>query len=244
VSTSKLEAIDFAALGQPPGARGGEDVAVEICDCWNKIGVQGDATCPELRKLVHCRNCPVHSNAALQLLDRPLLPHCRREWTEHFAQPKKNATPATGSALVFRIKAEWLALPTQAFQEVAEHRPVHSLPHRQQNTVLGLVNIRGELLICVSLGRLLGLERTPSGHTPRQVHEWLLVANWHGNRLVFPVDEVRGIHRFQRSELKEPPAILAKSNRSYTQGLLPWQGRTVGFLDADHLFSSLNRSLT
>ena len=46
------------------------------------------------------------------------------------------------------------------------------------------------------------------------------------------------------SELKEPPATLAKSNLSYTQGLLPWQGKTVGFLDADHLFSSLNRSLT
>ena len=243
MSTSELEAIDSAALGQPPGSPELEDVVVEAFACWNKIGVQGDATCPELRKFVHCRNCPVHANAALQLLDRPLLPNCRREWTEHFAQPKTIAAPATGSALVFRIKAEWLALPTQAFQEVAEHRPVHSLPHRRQNPVLGLVNIRGELLICVSLGRLLGLERTPSGHTARQVHERLLVANWHGNRLVFPADEVRGIHRFQMSELKEPPAILAKSNLSYTQGLLPWQGRTVGFLDADHLFSSLNRSL-
>jgi chemotaxis-related protein WspD len=244
VSTSKLEAIDFAALGQPPRSPEVEDVAVEIYACWNKIGVQGDATCPELAKVVHCRNCPVHSHAALQLLDRPLLPNCRREWTEHFAQPKKTAAPVTASALVFRIRAEWLALPTQAFQEVAEHRPVHTLPHRRQNAVLGLVNIRGELLVCVSLARLLGLERTPPGHKPRQVYERLLVANWHGNRLVFPADEVRGIHRFQRSELKEPPAILAKSNLSYTQGLLPWQGRTVGFLDADQLFSSLNRSLT
>ena len=46
------------------------------------------------------------------------------------------------------------------------------------------------------------------------------------------------------SELKEPPATLAKSNLSYTQGLLSWAGRTVGLLDADRLFSSLNRSLT
>ena len=181
---------------------------------------------------------------AVQLLDRPLLPQCRREWTEHFAQPKKLAAPARTSALVFRINAEWLALPTQAFQEVAERRPVHSLPHRRQGIVLGLVNIRGELLICVSLGHLLGLERTPSGQTRRRTYDRLLVANWDGNRLVFPADEVRGIHRFQMSELKEPPATLAKSNLSYTQGLLPWQGRTVGFLDADLLFSSLNRSLT
>ena len=219
-------------------------MAAETCACWNQIGVRGDATCPELRKYVRCRNCPTLSNAAVQLLDRPLLPQCRREWTELFAQPRQLAAPAAGSALVFRIHAEWLALPTQAFQEVAEHRPVHSLPHRQQVTVLGLVNIRGELLICVSLGRVLGLERAPSGQPWPRIYERLLVANWQGNRLVFPANEVRGIHRFQMSELKEPPATLAKSDLSYILGLLPWQGRTIGFLDADRLFSTLNRSLT
>ena len=188
--------------------------------------MQGNASCPELQKFVHCRNCPVYSNAAVQLLDRPLLPQYRREWTEHFAQPKQLAAPAKTSALLFRISAEWLALPTQAFQEVAEHRLVHSLPHRRQGIVLGLVNIRGELLICVSLGHLLGLERIPRRpKRPRRTYDRLLVTNWDGNRLVFPADEVRGIHRFQTSELKEPPATLAKSNLSYTQGLLSWQGQ-------------------
>ena len=65
-----------------------------------------------------------------------------------------------------------------------------------------------------------------------------------GHRFVFPADEVRGIHRFQTPELQEPPATLAKSRLSYTQGILYWQDRTVGLLDADLLFSSLDRSLT
>ena len=206
--------------------------------------MHGDVSCPELQKFIRCRNCPVYSNAAVQLLDRPLLPQYRHEWTKYFAQPKQLAAPAKDSALVFRISEEWLAAPTEAFQEVAEHRPVHSLPHRRSGLVLGLVNIRGELLICVSLGHLLGLERTPPGQTVRRTYDRLLVTGWDGNRLVFPADEVRGIHRFQMSELKEPPATLAKSNFSYTQGLLSWAGRTVGLLDADRLFSSLNRSLT
>jgi len=193
---------------------------------------------------MHCRNCPVYSNAAVQLLDRPLLPQYRREWTEHFSRPKPLVAPARTSALLFRIDSEWLALPTQAFQEVAERRLVHSLPHRGQGVVLGLVNIRGELLICVSLGHLLGLESPPPGERLRRTYDWLLVTNWDGNRLVFPADEVRGIHRFQIPELQEPPATLANSSLSYTQGLLYWQGRAVGFLDANRLFSTLNRSLT
>ena len=41
-------------------------------DCWNKIGVRGDGSCPELERHAHCRNCPVYSAAAAQLLDAEL----------------------------------------------------------------------------------------------------------------------------------------------------------------------------
>jgi len=206
--------------------------------------VQGNASCPELQKVISCRNCPVYSKAGVQLLNRPLLPEYRRAWTQHFAQEKRLEAPAKSSALLFRVNAEWLALPTQAFQEVAERRLIHSLPHRRQGIVLGLVNVRGELLICVSLGRLLGLDKAPHDETPRLTYERLLVSIWNGQRFVFPADEVRGIHRFQTLELTEPPSILAKSKLSHTQGILHWDGRAVGLLDADLLFSSLNRSLT
>src|SRR5438045_1523494 len=156
MSQPKFEADVRVVPGQQP-ADLPNGTAVEPCACWHKIGVYGDGSCPELKRFIHCRNCPVYSNAGLQLLDRPLPADYRRERTAHFAQEKKLPPPARTSALLFRLAAEWLALPTHAFQEVAERRPIHSLPHRRQGPVLGLVNIRGELLICVALGRLLGL---------------------------------------------------------------------------------------
>ena len=243
MSTSGLQLNEPAAADDRSRPRPSGQ-AVEIRACWNEIGVHGNASCPELQKVIHCHNCPVYSKAGVQLLDRPLLPEYRRAWTDHFAQEKKLAVTARTSALLFRINAEWLALPARRFQEVAERRLVHSLPHRRQGIVLGLVNVRGELLICVSLGRLLGLDRTPPRETLRTTYDRLLVAKWDGHRFVFPADEVRGIHRFQTPELQEPPATLAKSKLSYTQGILYWQGQAVGLLDADLLFSSLNRSLT
>jgi chemotaxis-related protein WspD len=243
VSTSGLQQNAPAAaddLSQPlPNAESAETRA-----CWNEIGVQGNATCPELPQVIHCRNCPVYSKVGAQLLDRPLPPEYRRAWTEQFALKKQLAGPARHSALLFRINTEWLALPTPAFQEVAERRPIHSLPHRRQGTVLGLVNVRGELLICVSLGHLLGLALSPLRETAHTTYDRLLVAKWDGYRFVFPADEVRGILRFQTPESQEPPASLAKSQLSYTRGILYSQGRTVGLLDADLLFSSFNRSLT
>ncbi len=218
--------------------------AAEGCTCWNDVGVQGNARCPELQKFFHCRACPVYSRRAVQLLDRPLPPGYRREWTDRFMQPRLLAAPARASAVLFRIHAEWLALPTQAFQEVAEHRSIHSLPHRRQGIVLGLVNVRGELLICVSLGCLLGLDQSPAGHAPSRTHDRLLVTGWDGHRLVIPTHEIGCIHRFQMSEIQEPPATLVRSTPTYIRGLLSWQGRTVGFLDAERLFAALNRSLT
>jgi chemotaxis-related protein WspD len=212
--------------------------------CWNDIGVQGNATCQKLEHVIHCRHCSVYSAAGLRLLDRPLLPDYRRAWTEHFARKKELPAPARTSALVFRLTTEWLALPAQAFQEVAERRLVHSLPHRRQSVVLGLANVRGELVICASLGHLLGLDQTPLRAARRPAYDRLLVANWNGHRFVFPVDEVRGIHRFQPAELTQPPATLAKSTSSFTQGIVHWQGQPVGLLDADLLFPALNRSLT
>jgi chemotaxis-related protein WspD len=215
-----------------------------ISDCWNKTGIGGDGSCPELARHIHCRNCPVYAAAGTQLLDRPLPAAYRREWTEHFAQAKEMAAPARISALIFRVGREWLALPTAAFQEVAERRMIHSLPHRRQGIVLGLVNVRGELLICVSLGRLLGLDPHAPPDKPRAAYDRLLVANWDGSRLVFPVDEVFGTHRFQSQELKEPPATVAKAALTYTQGVFAWRERTVGYLNADSLMAALNRSLT
>jgi chemotaxis-related protein WspD len=218
--------------------------AAKIPSCWNKIGVYGDGDCPELQKFVHCRNCPIYSNAGLQLLNRRMPQEYRRAWTTHFAQDKKIKTPGNTSAVLFRINAEWFALPTQALQEVAESRRVHSLPHRRQGIVLGLANIRGELLICISLGHLLGLVGIPPRETLRSFYNRLLVVSWDGTRLAFPVDEVQGTHRFQSQELKAPPATVTKSNASYTQGILYWRDRAIGFLNPDVLFSTMNRSLT
>jgi len=215
-----------------------------VFDCWNTIGVEGNGSCRELVKFVHCRNCPVYSAAGLALLNRPLAPDYRAEQTAHYATRKKLSAPARVSVVIFRLEAECFALPTTAFQEVAERRPQHSLPHRARTIALGVVNVRGELLVCASLARLLGVSQTPARPARRDHPDRLLVANWNGQRVAFPVDEVFGIHRFQQDELREAPATLARSTLTYTRGVIVWRERAVGFLHAESLFAAVNRSLS
>jgi chemotaxis-related protein WspD len=100
-------------------ARAGESPA-QIHDCWNTIGITGNGSCRELLRFVHCRNCPVYSAAATELLDRPLTDDYRHEAAEHYAREKKLTTPAKTSVVIFRVASEWLALPTQVFQEIVD----------------------------------------------------------------------------------------------------------------------------
>jgi len=221
------------------GSRDGEGYG-----CWSKIGVEGDQSCQELQRQVHCHNCPVYSAAAVQFLDRPIAPEYRREWTDHFAREKRIATPAKTSAVIFRIGHEWLAMPTQAFQEIAERRALHSLPHRRSGVVIGIVNVRGELLICAALDRLLGLQTDSRPKRSRVIFDRLLVAEWSGQRFTFPVDEVHGVHRFHQFDLREPPATVSRSGLNCAIGVFPWRNFTVGFLDPDTLFTALNGKLS
>lgn len=211
-------------------------------DCWSRIGIMGDASCSELEKHIHCRNCPVYAAAGAKLLERSVSQSYRQEWAIHFARPKASPTPGAISVVLFRIGSEWLALPTSAFQEVAEKRKVHSIPHRRKNTLLGLVNVRGELVVCVSLASVLGIKHSKTSDGSRSIYERLLVASWNSQRVVFPVDEVHGVLRFEPDQLREPPATLSKSGTSYTRGVLPWQNCLAMCLDAELLFPALSAS--
>ena len=209
-------------------------------DCWNKIGVRGDSSCSELEKHVHCRNCEVYRAAAAVLLDGEMPPGYGAECTGYFSQKKQLSRAASRAVLVFRIGCEWLALPTSCCAEVIDMRPIHTLPHRQSDVLRGLASVRGELVVCVSLGNLLGIERTQDAgpHYSR-----LIVIHGEGGRMVFPVNEVQGILRFCDEDLSEIPATLSGAAASYTTGALSQGERTIGCLDEQLLFYTLNRSL-
>jgi chemotaxis-related protein WspD len=211
--------------------------------CWKQIGVQGDRSCPELVQHFHCKNCPVYAAAASALLDRELPAEERSRLTNELARvPPQRTEHASG--FVFRLGREWLALPTATLQQVVELRTVRSLPHRRNGLVLGLVNVRGELLVCVALEQLLGIGHDPDA-SPEQARTppRMLVLADRGRRLVARVDEVHGSHHFSSAQLERPPATLTKALTTYTASVLPWQGKSVGCLSSELLFRTLEQSL-
>lgn len=219
---------------------------MERTDCWNHIGVSGNGTCPELVKVVHCRNCPVYAAGGRSLLEREPPAEYLHEWTQALAEEKDEGTAAdTLSVLIFRLGRAWLALPTHICQEMAEMRPIHTLPHRSGPVLLGLVNIRGVIRLCVSLSELLGLEPTDdigqaSNHNAQAC---LVVIARQSDHWVMLVDELYGIQRFPLSAVRDAPVTVAKTTPRLTKGVIDWQNKGVGYLDDELLFLALRKEV-
>ena len=222
-----------------------ETAAVRTHSCWNRIGVHGDSSCAELAQHIHCRNCPVYTAAAVSLLDvqppREYLAH----WTQQTAQQHQAEDGQQVSVVIFRIGGEWLALPTPVLREIVSARTIHSLPHRRSAAALGLANIRGELIPCFALRKVLSLEQATDAPRERQraIAARFLVLRLDAQHAVCPVDEVHGIVRFRSKDLKPAPATVSRATVAYTRAVLSWQSRTVGLLDEQLLLHTLNRSL-
>jgi chemotaxis-related protein WspD len=216
--------------------------------CWSRIGVYGDRSCPRLPPAVHCRNCPVFSAAGQELFEREAPPEYLAEWTRQLAEVDAATAIETRSLLVFRIGAEWLALDVRSIMEVVEPRRTHRVPHRTDRLVLGLVNIRGELQLCISLHELLGIESAegdspPESASPAGSRERLLVAEHDQNRWVFPVDEVEGVHRVPAGAMTNLPHTVERSPRSYSQAVFSHGDKRVGLLSESRVFQALEKTV-
>jgi chemotaxis-related protein WspD len=134
--------------------------------------------------------------------------------------------------------------------EVTNPRPCHRIPHRA-GLLEGLVNIRGELHLCVRLAQLLGItlkeeggrKTEEPGRTTSSFGARLIVVRRDGDRWVFPVDEVDQVYRFSVGELTGAPATLTRSAGRMTQGVFVWRGRSIGYLDDARLFQALRAKI-
>jgi chemotaxis-related protein WspD len=219
----------------------------ELDDCWNRIGVWSSraANCPELQHCVHCRNCAHYAAAGRQMLERTVPADYRDEWTKRFAQPKQAAETRSDSALLFRLGDEWLAIDSRCVSEVAKMHQIHSIPHRSDTLVKGLVNIRGTLKLCVSLGSILHLGKGCEPHTTdHEILERMILIEDDDHSFVFPVSEVEGIIHYANQQVRALPATLAQARSKLTTGILRWNEQHVGLLDRDLLFYALARGLT
>lgn len=208
--------------------------------CWRSIGVHGDRSCVRLKEHIHCRNCPVFATAARESLDRPsrlAVDESMSSWAQKIFERR---TEARQSALAFKIGDEWLGVDTAALVEVAEFRTARRIAHRAAGLIEGLVNIRGEMQLCVSLMKLLGIEpKSPlAGERAR-----LVMVRQDGVVWVFKASAVRGVIGFSQSQVEAPPSSTSEDLRKHVRGMVLNDETRIALLDSEALSASFKQAV-
>ncbi|VAW81543.1 hypothetical protein MNBD_GAMMA12-2501 [hydrothermal vent metagenome] len=219
---------------------------ISINDCWNKIGVWGNADekCSLLKEVIHCQNCNVYSQAGRQLLNRETPENYQSDWKNIYQDRNTESADDSESAIIFRLAYEWFALSVSTLEEITDIVNIHSIPHRHDKVLRGMVNIRGSLQLCISVGALLNISpHDKNTITDRIVHERMIVVQRDNNRYVFPVSEIQNIHHYTLDSLKQPPATIARATGTFITGVLEINDRRIGVIDPDLLFNVIQRNM-
>ena len=170
------------------------------------------------------------------------------EWTNFLVNHKNVSHDAiSSSVLSFRLGNEWLAIPTKVFKLVTGLRTIHKIPHKRNTILRGIVNMRGQIRVCVSLEQLLDIPSSSAEsriNPSSVVYRRMLAVEKEGSEWVFEVDEVYGIHIIEDQLLENVPVTVMKSTANYLRGVFEWESKTIGLIDDELLFYSLKRSLS
>ena len=218
---------------------GTTDSPAVVQNCWNRIGVWGDVSCPELTRVGHCRNCEVYSAGGRQLLERAAPDDYLDQWTTLIGEAKASETKASVPYLAFRVGRSWFAVRAQALRELTPPGVVRTVPHQRSDVLLGLTSVRGEIVLCFSLHVLLG-EPRPETAAPSAR---FLVLRYQAADWVFPVDDVSGVYEIAVESIEPLPATMTMAGGIYTTGIAKCGEHPAGLIDEELLVRAIGRKI-
>lgn len=141
--------------------------------------------------------------------------------------------------LAFRLHDAWYGVNVAKVREVIRWVRPHESPH-QHPSVLGMFNLRGQVLGVVDLKKHLGLGETD----PNDPSTRIIVTEFNGIRSGFAVDDVEQIHRISWKQVRPAPTLdgldgeQAQSVSSCT-GIVELQERLILMLDFESIADAI-----
>lgn len=186
------------------------------------------------------------SSAVLRLLDQPVCAADLAAGAEAASRPAATHVSGTTGVLLFRLDNECLAIPARLLRRTTAYTRPLPIPNRSTGILRGLCNIRGELVLCADLRRLLGLpahdNAETSGDTGADARRMVVIgpagASW-----VFEVDALIGVERIDPQSLRLPPMTVEHALGACVAGLTEIAGAGVSVLDGERVLAGFKAGL-
>lgn len=134
------------------------------------------------------------------------------------------------SILSFQLYEELYGVELGYLTETRQSVSIRHVPCAPSH-LIGIINLRGELLPVVDLCPILGLPQQP----PRKIIPALLVLSLRGNKLALVADQARDILTFPKKEIKPTPLSLEPERALFIRGELLVENRPISLLDVEKL---------
>ena len=114
-------------------------------------------------------------------------------------------------------------------REVLETPPINSIP-LTNNGVVGMVNLRGQIISVIDLPGTLNLSPLTKDR------KFLIITEYNNSKQGFLVDKLDNIVRLDWSEIKSPPTM---SNNMSLTAITEVEGKLVSILDVENIIANL-----
>ncbi len=136
----------------------------------------------------------------------------------------------THQLLTFRVGAHTCAIPVERVQEVLPRRATTDVPLSTPD-VDGLLNLRGQVVLSLDLGVLLGLSSRCGDHAQ------MIVIHRPEDPVALVVDSVGEVLTVEDDQLEEAPSTVAADLRRFVTGALKLEDLLVLVLDVDRVIA-------
>ena len=92
--------------------------------------------------------------------------------------------------------------------------------------VLGILNLRGEIVTIIDLGKKLGLKSTKISEKTRNI-----IVNSNGEHIGLMVEQISDVVQAKFEKIEAPPANIGGVQGKYFTGVLKTKDRLIGILD-------------
>lgn len=140
--------------------------------------------------------------------------------------------------LSFRLGKEWFALSVYHLVEVLPPPKITRVPSVPDH-ILGVMNLRGEVLLAIDLKRFFGLPQDKPATDPA-----VIVVEQGGVRTGLLVDSIGDLVSLEQDDFTEEPIPAGKSQPSFFEGAAQWGDvllsiiRLEGLLQSEGMYSS------
>ena len=122
-------------------------------------------------------------------------------------------------------------------QEINKHLEMTKVP-QSPDYVKGILNLRGQIVTVIDLGKKLGLSMTKTSSETRNI-----IVNSQDEYIGLLVDRIGDVERAEREKVEPPPANIGGVQGKYFEGVFKTENSLIGIIDIEEVFKEQDEQI-